>query len=289
MTARTGHLYPRDVWPDLSVLAVWLGGAASVYVPMLRQFYGATALRDHGLSASEGRMTIPLRDGTPAGLLDFTHHYFEFVPEEAYDANARTTLEAHELEIGSRYYVLLTTSGGLYRYHIHDVVRCVGFEGQAPMLEFCGRGAHASSITGEKLTESQVIEAVAPVFESIGSPLEPFTLAPVMNRRLGYVLLVEPLARPTDVQMLASAVDRELSRLNIEYLDKRTSGRLDPVTVQEIPHGTRAIVREERLRSGGSQEEYKHPCLVSDLSFVRRVLSRGVEPHVTTRVNRPSR
>ncbi|HYW80779.1 MAG TPA: hypothetical protein VE890_14455 [Thermoguttaceae bacterium] len=37
--------------------------------------------RSHGLSASEGRMTTPLEDGTSAGLLDFLAHYFEFIPE----------------------------------------------------------------------------------------------------------------------------------------------------------------------------------------------------------------
>ena len=56
---------------NLSVLAVWTGGSVGVFLPQLAELYGAVAVRDHGLSASEGRMTIPLADGTPAGLLDF--------------------------------------------------------------------------------------------------------------------------------------------------------------------------------------------------------------------------
>ncbi|HYW80778.1 MAG TPA: GH3 auxin-responsive promoter family protein [Thermoguttaceae bacterium] len=36
-----------------------------------------------------------------------------------------------------------TTSSGLYRYDIHDVVRCVGFEGACPVLDFLNNGAHS--------------------------------------------------------------------------------------------------------------------------------------------------
>ncbi len=30
-------------------------------------------------------MTIPIEDGTPAGVLDIRHHYFEFIPEDQAD------------------------------------------------------------------------------------------------------------------------------------------------------------------------------------------------------------
>ena len=55
---------------------------------------------------------------------------------------------------------MLTTAGGLYRYNISDLVRCVGYHGRAPLIEFLNKGAHYSSLTGEKLSEHQVIAAV---------------------------------------------------------------------------------------------------------------------------------
>jgi hypothetical protein len=141
-----GALLPKHAWPDLSVLAVWTGGSVGVFLPQLPELYGNVAVRDHGLSASEGRMTIPLANSTSAGLLDFYHHYFEFIPIEEYGTPAPTVLEAHELEKDRDYYILLTTSGGLYRYDIHDVVRCVGFRGQAPLLEFLNKGKNISRV-----------------------------------------------------------------------------------------------------------------------------------------------
>ena len=188
---QTGKLLPRDFWPDMSVLAVWTGGSVGAYLPRLREFYGDTAFRDHGLSASEGRMTVPLEDGTSAGILDFVHHYFEFIPEAEHGQPQATVLQAHELDEGQNYFILLTTSSGLYRYDIHDVVRCVGYQGHAPILEFLNKGSYISSMTGEKISEFQVVSAVKSGFVRCGLSMEHFTMAPLFGDPPGYVLLLE--------------------------------------------------------------------------------------------------
>src|SRR5206468_2208437 len=125
--------------------------------------------------ASEGRMTIPLRDGSPAGVLDVTTHFFEFIPEAEGDSSHPTVLGAHELEEGKHYYILLTTAAGLYRYHIHDLVRVAGFHGRTPLLEFLGKGQHFASLTGEKLSGYQVTRAVANVVQRRGLALPVYT------------------------------------------------------------------------------------------------------------------
>jgi hypothetical protein len=233
--------------------------------------YGDVAIRDHGLSASEGRMTIPLSDGTSAGLLDFYHHYFEFIPVDEHDRARPNILEGHELEIGKDYYILLTTSGGLYRYNIHDVVRCVGFEGQAPLVEFLNKGKNFCSLTGEKLSEHQAVKAVKTSFADLHLPLETFTLAPIMDGHPRYVLLVEPPAHHGLAAELAHRVQVNLESVNEEYGSKCGSGRLLPVQVREVASGTWSALRSQRIGDRGNFEEYKHPCLVGDLEFVSRL------------------
>src|SRR5690606_8640302 len=98
--------------------------------------------RDHGLHASEGRMTIPLQDGTPDGLLDIESHFFEFIPESEAASSQPTVLQAHELVPGESYFILLTTASGLYRYDIRDVVQCTGYLHTTPLLRFLHKGAH---------------------------------------------------------------------------------------------------------------------------------------------------
>ncbi len=192
LMAAAGELLPRDFWPNLSMIATWTGGSVGVYLPQLEDFYGDIAIRDHGISASEGRMSIPLADHTPDGLLDYAHHFFEFIPAEEHGTPDPTVLEAHELEPGQNYFILLTTSGGLYRYDIHDMVRCTDFVGETPVLRFLNKGRHFSSITGEKLSEHQVVLAVTRSFQDLDLPPCTFTLAPTMGAKPRYELLLEP-------------------------------------------------------------------------------------------------
>jgi hypothetical protein len=271
IVAEHGTLLPKHAWPKLSVLAVWTGGSVNVYLEQLSALYGETKIRDHGLSASEGRMTIPLADGTAAGILDFYHHYFEFIPVEEHDSARPNILEGHELEVGKDYYILLTTSGGLYRYDIHDVVRCVGFEGQVPLVEFLNKGKNFCSLTGEKLSEYQAVRAVKASFADLQLPLETFTLAPIVDGHPRYVLLVEPSAHHGRADELAHRVQVNLARLNEEYGSKCTSGRLLPLQVREVATGSWSALRRERIGDRGNFEEYKHPCLVGDLEFVDRL------------------
>ena len=268
---RHSALMPKHAWPRLAVLAVWMGGSVGLFLPQLAELYGPAAVRDHGLSASEGRMTIPLADGTPAGLLDFYHHYFEFIPVEEHGRANPTVLEAHELQEGGEYFIILTTSGGLYRYDIRDVVRCVGFEGQAPLLEFLNKGKNFSNLTGEKISEYQAIEAVEQSFRELSLAIDAFTLAPVMEEKPRYVLLVEPQIHQGRVEELARRVQAQLERVNEEYAEKSASGRLLPLQVREVPAGTWDALRLEKTSQRGNFEEYKHPCLVSDLAFAERL------------------
>ncbi len=76
---RTGTLYPKDYWPRDCVIGNWMGGSVGAYLRHYPRYYGATPVRDVGLIASEGRMTIPMADGTPSGVLDISSHYFEFI------------------------------------------------------------------------------------------------------------------------------------------------------------------------------------------------------------------
>jgi hypothetical protein len=279
-----GCLRPRLVWPMLGLLGVWCGGSAAAYIPRLKQHFDNIPIRDHGLHASEGRMTLPLEDNSPAGVLEVQTHFFEFIPVREAESSSPVVLEAHELAEGEEYLILMTTSSGLYRYNIRDVVRCVGFFGTTPILEFRHKGAHISSITGEKLAESQVVDAVRAA--SLRTNFDPrlFTLTPVWGEPPGYTLFVaadvheasvfagdgssRSLATPVKLLEFASAVDNDLRSRNVEYGEKRHTGRLQKLTVMPLPKDAwQTFLRNRQQCAGGSAEQYKHPCLVPDPLF----------------------
>jgi hypothetical protein len=67
---------------------------------------------------------------------------------------------------------------------------------------------------------------------------------------------------------LAAAVDRHLRANNIEYDAKRASHRLGLIRALLLPSGTWAQWDRQRLqRTGGTTEQYKHPCLIPDPEF----------------------
>ena len=63
-------------------------------------------------------MTIPLEDNCCDGVLDVMSNFFEFIPADEYGTQDPTVLEAHQLDIDTDYYILLTTGSGLYRYDL---------------------------------------------------------------------------------------------------------------------------------------------------------------------------
>lgn len=287
IVAKTGRLFPSGIWPDLSLVAVWTGGSAAAYLNSLQRYFGDTPIRDHGLSASEGRMTIPFHDVRPDGLLDTISHFFEFIPEAEYESEQPTVLEAHELEAGKNYYILLTTPSGLCRYNIRDVVRCTGFEGTTPYLEFLNKGAHISSLTGEKITESQVVAAVRRAVTELQLHLSYYTVAPEWGEPPRYRLLVEEREIPSRevAAQLESIADRFLQELNCEYAEKRHTGRLAPLAHLPLATGTwQSFTRKRQSKLGGSIEQYKHPCLVPDLKFCESLRGEipGSAPAVQT-------
>jgi hypothetical protein len=278
---RTGHLYPKDYWPKDCIIGNWMGGSVGSYLRHYPTYYGTTPVRDIGLLASEGRMTIPMQDGTPSGVLDVTTHYFEFIPEEEADSKQPTVLGAHEVQEGKAYFILPTTAFGLYRYNIYDVVRVTGFHNKTPLIEFLSKGSHFANITGEKLSEYHVAGAMRDVLHTLNLTLTAYSLAPCWDDDAPYYgLFVErgDLAERAQGVRLAEALDRQLTAANVEYGEKLRSLRLGPVRLELLPTGAWQQWDRARLaRTGGTPEQYKHPCLISDPNFRETV---GVEEEV---------
>jgi len=271
IVAQTGRLLPKDYWPGFEFLANWTGGTMGAYLRNYPEFFGDKPVRDIGLVASEGRFTIPIADGTPAGILDIRHHYFEFIPEAQGDLEEPEVLQAVDLIEGERYYLVPTTAGGLYRYMIHDLVRCVGFEGTAPLVEFLSKGAHFSSLTGEKLSEYQVVIAVNAAQKAQGIVLGAYLVLPRWADPPHYHLVVEEtdVLDDASARRLAEEVERQLIQVNLEYENKRSTLRLGPIRTIRVSAGSWVDFQKRRLaQSGGTVEQYKQPCLLSDLNAI---------------------
>jgi hypothetical protein len=269
MLSRTGRLLPRDVWPNLRVISCWKGGTMPLYLRRLPELFGDCPVRDLGYMASEGRGGTPLVNSGAAGVLSITSHFFEFVPEEQIDRPDPDFLTGDQLEANHQYYVYFTTSGGLYRYHINDVVRVVDFYRHTPVIQFVRKGQGISSITGEKLTESQVTAALLQALESESIALEHFTACVALGERPAYAFYMEGAGSesPEALRRFARTIDQALCANNAEYEAKRSSQRLGPPLVRRVAPGSYQKLRQQRVAAGAPEAQVKIPQLSPSLRF----------------------
>jgi hypothetical protein len=254
-------LRPRDLWPNLELLVTWRGGTCHLYEPFLQELFGPVRLRAPIFAASEGVIAIPLADDMAGGVPAVSSTFLEFRP---LDETGDRTYLLDELDQGARYELILTAPNGMFRYLIGDIVEVEGRFGKCPTLRFVARKGRTSSLTGEKLTELQVEDAVRRASSALGmSPLF-WLLSAKFGALPCYVLSVEwggqGAPRAHRGAHLAAQVDRELGQLNVEYSAKRDSDRLGPIELQEVATGEFERLQARGL-SGRGAANFKLPHL----------------------------
>ncbi|MEV0319430.1 GH3 auxin-responsive promoter family protein [Streptomyces sp. NPDC050658] len=172
LAERHGVLRPAHVWPRMRALFCWTTGLASLYLPRLREEFGAgvTAL-PAPVAASEGPVAVALDRHGSAGSLVVTAAVHEFADADEDLRPDTATLGPEELEPGRDYHVVFSHVGGLYRYAVGDVVRVVDRQDGVPRLEYTGRGNTRSDHAGERLRDAQVIRALREALDATGLEL----------------------------------------------------------------------------------------------------------------------
>jgi hypothetical protein len=165
-------LQAHDLWPRLALLSCWTDGESSRFVRDLRKFFPETPIQAKGLLATEGVVTIPIEDAGGAVAVP-NAHVLEFI-----DVDEQDVRWLHELEVGRIYSPLLTTSGGLLRYHLPDALECTGHWRELPRLRFLHRLDRTSDLCGEKLHPHHIEALVARTTERVGVEADFVLLAP---------------------------------------------------------------------------------------------------------------
>ena len=251
-----------NVWPGIRLVTTWTSGSCGIALGKLRTLLpSAASVMELGYQATECRGTMALDAETSGGLPPLHHHFFEFIEQECWDRSRADFLTLDQLEPGKRYYVLITTAAGLYRYFMNDLVEVTGFFHKTPLLRFVQKGKGVTSLTGEKVYEAQVIEAVQQATRVHGL-LPDFFLLVAEEERSAYRLFLEidDATRP-EASLIAANVDRRLGELNIEYHGKRASGRLGPLTVAWLKPGAADAYKVACVRAGQREGQFKPAVL----------------------------
>ena len=239
-----------QIW-NLVSIHCWKGGSASFFIEQFSDALGGQVpIREVGITASEGYFALPLSDEDPGGVAWLGAHLLEFVGE---DGQPRW---AWELEVGKVYRLIISTTAGLYRYDLGDLVEVVGKIGELPSLRFVRKATSMLNVTGEKVSEDQVLKAAQ---KALGlSSVVGLTARIEMCHPPRVELAVEWLpGRQLDLAEAAVAMDSALRAANVEYDSKRKSERLGSLKLRSLSSGSYARYRAERAARGAPDAQVK--------------------------------
>lgn len=264
-----GALLPKYFWPNLQVIECWKRGSMELYLKKFPKYFGDIAIRDFGYFSSEMRSSVPVKDEGAEGVLAITTNFYEFIPREDKHKNEKRILLCDQLKKGREYFIVLTTPGGFCRYDIDDMIKVNGFFNKTPVIEFVQKGTSVTSASGEKLYESQVVEAVKIATNRLNLPLELFVAVVEWADSARYAFLVEFIEEPSKEKKkeLLLAIEKELRILNEEYDFNRTAQELAHPVLKVLARGSFEKFRTTKIKEGAHDSHFKLPQLTSDTNF----------------------
>ncbi len=261
-----GNVLPKHYWPRLRVLTTWKCGNTKVYMDKFKNSFPEDMLyQEFSYFASECRTGLVL-NGKDDTVLFPQYHYFEFIEEKDLDNPNPQFKQIYELEKGKRYSVFVTTYAGLYRYNMNDLVEVTENFGTIPTIQFIQKINGIISMTGEKLHESQFIQAVNNTEKETGNQLKFFVgFADVENSvyQIYYEFENEDISQE-EITKFNKTVDEQLKKINIEYEAKRDSLRIAEPVANVLVKNSFEKFKEECLKNGFRDGQFKLNLLMQD-------------------------
>lgn len=251
--SRSSPLSFSRIWPNLKAVTTWTGGNCGLLLTRLENLLAReTRITELGYIATEFRGSVLVDTKNNTCVPAITENFYEFIEPDRWNSGSVETMTLDQVEVGKQYYVIVTTRSGLYRYFINDIVEITGKFNQTPTIKFVQKGKGITNLTGEKLTEFQVLKAMESIpcmtkldeyfFLLIGDP-----------GTLQYRLYIEIPPRPD----ISKNLDQELSNLNIEFASKQKSGRLLPTKVFFLTPGCGEAYKQQAIAGGQRESQYK--------------------------------
>ncbi|MDD4778305.1 MAG: GH3 auxin-responsive promoter family protein [Fermentimonas sp.] len=261
-----------DLWPNIEVF--FHGGVS--FLPFREQFdkiipsdkmnYWET------YNASEGFFGVQYTPESSDLLLILDNEvYYEFMPVSEWDKEDPEVVPLEGVETGKQYAMLITTSGGLWRYKIGDTVQ---FSSVSPYLfRLTGRTKQFINAFGEELIVDNADKAIEETCRKTGAKIVEYTAAPVYfteNHNGAHEWLIEFETEPKDLKEFTELLDDSLKKLNSDYEAKRSYNlSLDLPIIRSVEKGVFYNWMKQREKIGGQN---KVPKLANDRRYVDSIL-----------------
>jgi hypothetical protein len=269
----TGKKTISEVWPDLEV---YFHGGVSL-TPYRKQFQEILGKEIRYLelyNASEGFFGIQDQPDSNEMLLMLDYGiYYEFLPAEEWGKENGQTLTLDQVETGKSYAVIISSTGGLWRYNIGDTIE---FTSTLPYrFRISGRTKHFINVFGEEVMIANAENALQAACEKTGAVISEYTAAPVFMDSKGqqgaHEWLIEFSKEPADLQSFTTLLDDSLKAVNSDYEAKRFNNYvLQAPVVRNVPQGTFYNWLKSKEKLGG---QHKVPRLSNERKYVEEILA----------------
>ena len=269
----SGKQHLEEVWPNLEVF--FHGGVA--FTPYRQQYQRLiTSPRMHYMetyNASEGFFGLQddPADAAMSLMIDYGVFY-EFIPMDEFDSPEPTVVPLWGVETGRNYAMVITTSSGLWRYIIGDMVR---FTGRAPYkFIITGRTKSFINAFGEELIVDNAEKGLAEACRQTGAEVLEYTAAPVFmdaNGKCRHQWVVEFSREPDNIDEFARILDESLQQINSDYEAKRYKD----ITLQrlELIKARPGVFNDWLKQKGKLGGQHKVPRLCNNRDIIEQVLS----------------
>ena len=269
----SGKQYLNEVWPNLEVF--FHGGVAfTPYRGQYRRLITSPGMHYmETYNASEGFFGLQDDPADPAMSLMIDYGvFYEFIPMDEFDKEAPTVVPLWGVEAGRNYAMVISTSGGLWRYIIGDMVRFT----QTNPYKFVITGRTKSFINafGEELIVDNAEKGLAEACRQTGAEVLEYTAAPVFMDDQGkcrHQWIVEFSREPDSIEDFTRILDETLQQLNSDYEAKRYKD----ITLQrlELIKARPGVFNDWLKQKGKLGGQHKVPRLSNNRDIIEQVLA----------------
>jgi hypothetical protein len=271
MLEYTGAKNLLEVWPRLE-LFIHGGVNFNPYREVYRELIPSSGMRYmETYNASEGFFGIADDFGDDMLLMLDYGLFYEFLPV-ADLADPSKAVPLNGVRTGVNYAMIISSSGGLWRYLIGDTVV---FTSVSPYrIRVSGRTKHYINAFGEEIIVDNAEKAMRAACDATGAEVTEYTAAPVymdLANKGRHQWVIEFGREPDSLDLFADALDRALQGVNSDYEAKRfKDSTLYPPLVTPVPSGTFLRWMDEQGKSGGQN---KVPRLANNRKYIDEILT----------------
>ncbi len=269
----SGKQHLNEVWPNLEVF--FHGGVA--FTPYRGQYQRLiTSPGMHYMetyNASEGFFGLQddPSDASMSLMIDYGV-FFEFIPMDEFDSDEPTAVPLWGVETGRNYAVVITTSSGLWRYIIGDMIQFT--ERNPYKFIITGRTKSFINAFGEELIVDNAEKGLAEACRQTGAEVLEYTAAPVFMDAEGkcrHQWIVEFSREPDDLEAFARILDESLQQINSDYEAKRYKD----ITLQrlELIKARPGVFNDWLKQKGKLGGQHKVPRLSNNRDIIEQVIA----------------